>query len=236
MKNALQHHILRTYTDLRIGTAAIALLFPPSLWLAGTFIPLLRTDFQPSMSAYYHTPLRNIFVGSLFIIGSFLYLYRGFTKRENFLLNVAGLCAVVVALCPTSLTCNGAQDFLCNLRAKEIFTLPIPHGIAAITFFLCIAASCILDSKKTLKLITSTSRQNWLQRLYWLYGFLMIALPLWAAYLSYAIESTVPPTDRHIAYRVEFAAVWIFAFYWITKSLEIYKTGADFEAARGKQI
>jgi hypothetical protein len=235
MANALQHHIASTYSDLRIGVAGVAILFPPSLWVVGEFIPALQTQFQPSMSAYYHTPLRNIFVGCLFIIGSFLYLYRGFTRRENYLLNVAGVCAVVIAVCPTLVACN-KLDVVCEKRLLETFMLPVPHAIAAVLFFICIAVSCIFDSKATLSLISSRTRRDLFKVLYLLYGVAMIVLPLTAAYFSYIGERAFEATDRHLVYRVEFAAVWVFAAYWITKTTEIARTGADLAATAGELL
>lgn len=229
MPNALQRHIVTTYSDLRIGIAVVALLFPPSLWIFGNYFPSLQTPFQPSMSAYYHTPLRNIFVGCLFIIGSFLYIYRGFTKRENYLLNIAGISAILIALCPTMITCD-KLDVVCRAHAKEVFTLPIQHGIATLIFFVCIAATCILDSKVSLAFITDSKRRGLFQKLYYSYGIAMIALPLFVAYLSYAGEADENLTDRHISYRAEFAAVWVFALYWITKTIETKNTDTDLVA------
>ena len=39
-------------------------------------------------------------VGILFVVAAFLYLYKGFTPFENYALNVAGVCALGVALVP----------------------------------------------------------------------------------------------------------------------------------------
>ncbi len=77
-------HILSTYFILRIGMGIIAIAFPISLW----FVGLLRgVELQTSMSAYYHTSMQDVFVGILFALGTFLYLYKGFSKGENIALN-----------------------------------------------------------------------------------------------------------------------------------------------------
>src|SRR5262249_47782153 len=53
-----------------------------------------------SISAYYYTGMRDVFVGTLFAIGVFLFCYRGPDKQDNVLTNIAGLSAVAIGLFP----------------------------------------------------------------------------------------------------------------------------------------
>ncbi len=64
----------------------------------------------------------------------------------------------------------------------------------------------------------------------------MIILPAVAAYLSFLTEYFSPEKGRHVIFWVEFAGVWVFATYWIVKSLEIRKTAADQEALSGRLV
>lgn len=57
--------------------------------------------FQPSISAYYYTPVRNFFVGAVIGIAVCLLCLRGNDPIEDVLLNLAGMLAPVVALVPT---------------------------------------------------------------------------------------------------------------------------------------
>ena len=90
----LQRHITRTYMTLRVGVAAMGLALPLLLWVGSE-------EPQSSMSACYHTRMGDVFVGLLFAIGACLYLYRGFSTRENIALNLAGILAFGVAVFPT---------------------------------------------------------------------------------------------------------------------------------------
>ncbi|MEW1955241.1 hypothetical protein [Terrabacter sp. NPDC080008] len=54
-----------------------------------------------SISAYYYTPARGIFVGALCALGANLIAYKGHSAEEDVLLNFSGLMAFVVALVPT---------------------------------------------------------------------------------------------------------------------------------------
>jgi hypothetical protein len=53
-----------------------------------------------SISAYYYTGMRDIFAGTLFAIGIFLFLYRGPDKQDDVLTNIAGAAAVGIGLLP----------------------------------------------------------------------------------------------------------------------------------------
>jgi hypothetical protein len=58
--------------------------------------------WQTSISAYYYTPVRAIFVGGLMAIGLALIVIQGSTVAEDTLLNFAGMLAPVVAVVPTT--------------------------------------------------------------------------------------------------------------------------------------
>lgn len=57
---------------------------------------------QPSMSSYYYTSMRNIFVGALCALGIFLVTYNGYDRADRVITNVAGAGAICVAFFPTS--------------------------------------------------------------------------------------------------------------------------------------
>jgi len=56
---------------------------------------------QTSISAYYYTPVRGVFIGALMAIGLALIVIKG-PAWEDIPLNVAGMLAPVVAIVPTS--------------------------------------------------------------------------------------------------------------------------------------
>ena len=78
-------------------------------WI-GTLLPIVllvglaisSTAGRPdSMSGYYYTDMRNIFVGALCALGVFLAAYDGYDDVDRWITNIAGLCALGVAFCPT---------------------------------------------------------------------------------------------------------------------------------------
>lgn len=108
---ALLQHFSATYFSLRAGMALLAAAFPLLLVMMGDSRYEVAT--QPSLSAYFWAvgaplqcasfPLRTVFAGVLIAIAMCLYAYKGYTTLENWLLNFAAVCAVVVALYPERL-------------------------------------------------------------------------------------------------------------------------------------
>jgi hypothetical protein len=92
--------VIKTYRYLRIGlVAAVILLFTAILIEHGN---TATGCWQRSISAYYYTPVRAIFVGSLMAVGLSLIVYKGRSPGEDPFLNFAGMLAPVVAIVPTT--------------------------------------------------------------------------------------------------------------------------------------
>ena len=115
----------------------IAIVLP----LAGVAANLIaNSGWGPltSISIYYHTDGRDIFVGSLFIVGSFLISYKGWYDErvagkfwlgnQSLLSTIAGVSAFCVALFPTE--CR----HIC--RCKEVACyISFVHGVASFVLF-----------------------------------------------------------------------------------------------------
>ncbi len=91
-------HVRRTYFTLRLSMGLSALAFPVLLSLGGWLV--IDLPYQPSLSDYYYTPMGDIFVGMLIAIGASLTVYAGYSRQEDWVLNLAGVLAVAVALQP----------------------------------------------------------------------------------------------------------------------------------------
>lgn len=112
----LKKHVHGTYICLRYGICLIGFLLPVILIIGGM---ALGIPWQESISQYYHTPLGDVFVGSLFGIGAFLYLYKGFSREENIALNIAGLSVVCVALFPTPISDQNLADIRAQICSAD---------------------------------------------------------------------------------------------------------------------
>lgn len=161
-------------------------------------------------------PMRNWFVGNLFFIGGAMLLMRGFSRYEDWALNIAGIMAPCVALFPM----NWGDETGFN-----------PHLTFATTFFVCVGFTCVFCADKTLKEMPQTIPNRarvirFYKRWYRILGTLMIALPICAhLFLSH---------DPHEMFFVEATGVWAFGFYWLFKTFELKRSDIECRALAGQ--
>ena len=245
--------IMETYFFLRLGMALLAFAFPLVLWLGGSWMGI---HIRESLSAYYHTEMRDAFVGILFAIGLCLLLYKGFSRREDWLLNTAGVLAMAIALIPTVEDCMSTAPFeqlrkihpyvnvetlnaqirLTSAHFDRTFDWLLTnhlqlHGTFATAFCFAIGYVCARCSRETLSLVKEASPQAYIYYS-WAYGLLGALLP-GLAIVAAAITMLDPQSrvDCHnlTVYRVEFAIVWVFAAYWSLKTWEIHCYRSDYK-------
>jgi hypothetical protein len=220
---SLREHVQGTYVALRIGLIVVGAALPWLLWIGGA---LAGHALQESMSAYYHTPMRNLFVGALTAIGLSLGLYKGYSRQEDWVLNAAAVLAVCVAFLPTNLPCPAGQPC-----PPTLSTAPW-HKAAAVLFFFCIAYVCIRCASDTLSLIKDSKEAKRLKQRYMTIGNLMIALPIGTLVMGYLGRRR--GWEFPVTFFLEATAISVFAAYWLQKSLEIRRTQADQLAMEGR--
>ena len=93
------NQLIVSYMFLRQTVGWIGTLLP---WVLLVGLAISSTAGRPdSMSGYYYTDMRNVFVGALCALGVFLGAYDGYDDVDRWITNIAGLCAIGVAFCPT---------------------------------------------------------------------------------------------------------------------------------------
>ncbi len=90
-----------SYITLRRIIGILGFSFP-FVMIIGTVCCGDCQTILPSISAYYHTSMRNLFVGYLCSLALFLYAYRGYNGTDNIVGNLAGIFALGGAFFPTS--------------------------------------------------------------------------------------------------------------------------------------
>ena len=81
-----------SYLGIRRSLGLLAFLLPLVLGPFGFLV--LGIEVQENMSSYYHTPLRDFFVGAVSAMGIFLFCYHGYDSLENWTGNLAALSAM----------------------------------------------------------------------------------------------------------------------------------------------
>ena len=94
------------------------------------------TGCQPSISAYFHTTAREVFVGVLAVVGAFLISYKGFDSTDSRASNLAGVAAICVAAFPCQSRFAGPK--LGIFQLPQVWSNRI-HILAAGTLFATLA-------------------------------------------------------------------------------------------------
>src|SRR5690554_4951628 len=119
-----EEHLVCSYLSLRKAVGIIGIGLPFALAVGGLFLGI---DLQKSISLYYHTDMRDLFVGSMCAIAVFLWSYRGYERKDNIAGNLACIFALGIALFPTT---PGPE------AARSQVILGRLHTISTVAFFL----------------------------------------------------------------------------------------------------
>lgn len=134
-----------SYHRVRRALGVLGLALPFAL-LAGAWAT--QVGIQPSISDFYHTFLRDLFVGIMFAIGVFLISYKGYPRRlderasDNAIATLAGLAAFGVALFPNEGPLPDPVT-VSQVLIGPHWTVHV-HFVSAIVFFWLLAMFCFV--------------------------------------------------------------------------------------------
>ena len=200
-----------TVRHLRLGVGSVGIALPIVL-VVGHLIVARRLTLLDSLSGYYHTELRDVFVGSLCAVGVFLIAYR-YRRPDDALGTVAGVLAVAVALFPTTM---GARAGTISPSDRIV---GLVHQIAAGALFLLLAVFCLFLFTRPDRAGVSPSPPA--VRFYRLCGgliLLAIALAVASTLLSAEVRHTLKPVLW-----CETVAVFAFGAAWVVKSDALFQ-------------
>jgi len=106
--------LIISYLNLRRVIGVLGLSLPLVLWVGGF---LFDQATQVSISHYYYSSMRDVFVGWLTAISVFLLAYRGYESIDYWCGKLAGLSGLAVAFFPTV-----AGYDICLMLAQPYFS------------------------------------------------------------------------------------------------------------------
>lgn len=195
----MSRRLLISYLTLRrlVGLLGVIL---PALLVVGDLLDRQSLELRSSISAYYDSGMRDVFVGVLFVIGWFLFSYRGYESKDDWAGNLAGVLAMGVALCPS--TSTGAVRTV--------------HVASAAGFFLTLAYFSMVLFTKTHDRIPPTDEKLIRNRAYRICAVVILAsLVLIAVYWMWG-RGTVVAAYQPIFW-LESLALLAFGFSWCVK-------------------
>jgi len=193
-----------SYLALRKAVGWIGIMLPFVLMLGASLIFSEQTPLH-NISMYYYTGMRDVFVGALCAIGMFLFFYKGYDKWDDLAGNVAGFCAVCIAIFPIT------KSFPLDLSGKI-------HFIAASIFFAVLAGfSLILFTRKGKNPSKQKLKRN---RIYVFCGLIIIVCSI-VIFVNFCFFQEKYPNSS-FSFWFETAALEAFGISWLLKGGTLY--------------
>lgn len=217
-KNPLDAELIVSYLTLRKAVGIIGLLMPIIVRAGAYYFEKIPSN--TSISAYYYTSMRDVFVGSLAAIGVFLFCYRGPSKQDNFWTNVAGACAVAIGLLPTEpeyhpLILAKFPQVLTDACYRNHGPLGL-HIYVVAAFFLIISYLTIFRFTKPSQPVTDPARKRSRNQVYIACGIVMV--------ICIVLVVVIKLRDFTASiFWPETVAIFAFGVAWLTKGHLILK-------------
>jgi hypothetical protein len=198
---ALLSQHTQIYMGLRRAVGLIGILLPFTLMLGNYFIfqgPIVLR----SISRYYHSDMRDVFVSALCAMALFMFFYTGYGRRERWAGILTGFLTLGVVFFPTTLA--GPTDLIGRLH----------YACAGLLFLLLAWISLFHFPRKrpgAAKQITDVIQV--------ICGVLMIACV--AAIVLYYAFFRVEGRDMCVVFMAETVALVAFGVSWLTEGLDI---------------
>lgn len=203
---------LISYLTLRRAVGILGISIPFVMVIGSVVFGDCR-EIQSSISAYYYTNMRNIFIGIICAVAFFLFAYKGYDRRDSVAGNLGCLFALGVAFFPTSVEAPLTPCIHEHIVNPVISSI---HFVSAGLFFMVLAYfSIVLFTKGSSR---PTPRKLQRNRLYRFCGYTIIVCLLGIAAYFIHFEKKYPALDNlDPVFWLESIALWAFGLSWLTK-------------------
>lgn len=213
----LRAELVISYYRVRQALGYLGLLLPFLLIIGGV---LSLGGVEPSISDYYHTVLRDVFVGVLTAIGVFLIAYPGHQQAgsewlsDDRMTSLAGIAALGVAFFPNE---NRFQLEVLQSPAQQLLGYKyaaIGHYSSAVMFLALLGLLCLRKFARSAK----PGRRRIYRACGWtIWGMTLgVVIASWFKIKGPAVPQAVV-NDYMLVLWFEAVAVWAFAIAWLTK-------------------
>ena len=203
--------LIISFLNLRrtVGVLSISM---PAVLIIGAYFVGGCSSIQDSISHYYYTIMRDLYVGTICAVSLFLISYRGYDKNDSIFTSLAGIFLLGVAFLPTTQN----PDASCTVLHLEPNKLRVYiHYASAVLFFGTLAyISVFLFTKGTQQKGTRKRLRN---KIYRGCGVTLILV-----IIIIVMVRTVPFLENNLGHlKPVFWAEWIglfaFGMAWLIK-------------------
>lgn len=218
-ENAQHPNMIISYMLLRKIIGIIGLLLPIALVVGAYYYGNCKV-VQASISDYYHTEMRNVFVGAVCAVAVFMFAYNGYDIRDKIAGSLAGVFALGIVFFPTKIDTESVCATYCFEYEDWINTF---HMICAVLFF----AILIYFSLKLFVLTREgleTSQKRKRNKVYKTCGYTMLVAVLLILLYIFVLRDRYPElANLRPIFWLETIALFAFGISWLTKGQLILK-------------
>lgn len=208
-----------------IGILGITL---PLILLSGSFLFGGCKEVQLSISSYYYTNMRNIFVGFNCAVALFLFAYKGHDWRDNIAGYIGCICVLGVAFLPCSVG-TPVQPCLVLGSVQHPMVGKLHNLSALIYFMILIVYSLLLFPKTHMDKVTGDKRFMGSQKkkrniVYYICGSIMTASLIGIISYMWFLGKLYPTLkDLNPVFWLESVVLFSFGVSWLTKGQLFFK-------------
>jgi hypothetical protein len=199
-------------------------------WL-GTLLPIvllicnpiaLQVESSPcgwlpgSVSGYYYTPVRNVFVGALCGLGVFLIAYVGADIGDRIITDLAGLFSILVAFFPTKPSVAVTPSIRCQTVAQPSSgqqVVGVIHLVSAGCLFVLLAWMAIRFTKTDAPVLSPQKlRRNLIYKICAALILACVAVAVLTSFLPMSVKTLFP-----WLFAFEALAIFAFGVSWFVK-------------------
>jgi len=173
---------------------------------------------QASISDYYHTIARDIYIGIIVLISFFFYSYRGY-KGDQIAFKIAAISILLVAYFPTIVDYEGGANCLEFMDTNRSFTISrYIHNTSATIFFSTLTYICLFLFTNP-RYSNSQFKEAKLRRLLIkTCGFIMLISVLFIiAFFVFSLHKFEGVKNLKLVFYLEVTALVAFSFAWLVK-------------------
>jgi len=207
----MNKNIVISYNTLRKIVGLLGLAFPIILILGSVIVGDCST-VQSSISSYYHTVMRDVFVGTLCIVGFFMFAYNGYDRTDRIAGNLACFFALGVAFFPTGVEPPANSCAFIPEDQNPIIS-KIHYIFAACLFLTLTFFAFFLFTKSNGTKTIQKKKRNVIFKICGL--IMLICIILLACYFVWG-EHTSLNKLKPVFY-LEGIALWAFGISWLVK-------------------
>lgn len=215
--------ISRSYFLMRTFVGILGFALPFILFIGEAVLDDAKWTARGSLSAYYHSGMRDFFVSILAVVGILLVTYKINEKnRDNFLSLFAGAAAIGVAIFPTGIPLDvdarptPLQGFLGEDRAEVI------HFSCALVFVVFLGILCLDFARREGK--RKQERNGHHARFppkFWFRFHLLMAILIFCGIAYIPLARSFDFFEKHSILIGEIVVTVAFGLSWLAKGLDL---------------